>query len=141
MVWSGIVAERGLWVAVVMQAAEDIRTEERGSYHYAQSESFFTGIGEWARSREDVADSIDLHPDDLMRLGRAAIAARCLRDGDAAATVPEVSVTGVVQPSRPVPVLLLPAPAEPRPRGRPRKPTVAHDRDWWIKQFMEKQAA
>jgi hypothetical protein len=142
------VEHRALWVAVVMQARADIESEDRDGYDYAQAAAFFTGGGDWARSRQSIADCLELHPDDLMRLGRAAIAARRLRDGDVPvmvpvpakglrATAPEVCITNT---SPVVPVVVVPA--EPIPivkRGRPRKPV--HDKNWWIQDFLRREAA
>jgi hypothetical protein len=166
------VEHRALWVAVVMQARADIESEDRDGYDYAQAVAFFTGSGDWARSRQSIADCLELHPDDLMRLGKAAIAARCLRDGDApvmvdaAGSASECAMGLRSRPASPIPrpePLAMPVPAEPmvlseafnmepdsrhikspiavKKRGRPRKPVVPHDRNWWISRFLEKQAA
>jgi hypothetical protein len=61
---------RALWSAVVRQAREDIANEPMGSLEYEEAVAFFTGGGEWARSRGDVADCIELHPDDLAHAGQ-----------------------------------------------------------------------
>jgi hypothetical protein len=146
------VQHRALWSAVVLQARADIESEDRDGYDYAQAVAFFTGSGDWARSRQSIADCLELHPDDLMRLGKAAIAARCLRDGDApvmvdaAGSASECAMGLRSRPASPIPrpePLAMPVPAEPIPlkRGRPRKPTERHDRNWWIQDFLRKQAA
>jgi hypothetical protein len=133
------VEHRALWVAVVMQARSDIESEDRDGYDYAQAAAFFTSGGDWARSRQSIADCLELHPDDLMRLGRAAIAARCLRDGDVPVMVEACHELPAA--ARPIPALSR-ARAEPIPivkRGRPRKPV--HDKNWWIQDFLRREAA
>jgi hypothetical protein len=89
------VSERDLYAAAVELAVHDLDTEDYGSTHYEQSVLFFTAAaGEWADSREAIADHLELHGDDLARLGARAIAARQLRDG-----VPKVRV----RPARTIP--------------------------------------
>lgn len=179
--------DRNLWGAVVLKAHDDLDTAKYGSSHYITAKSFFTASGKWAESRQAIADELELHPDDLMRLGRATLAARHLRDG------PEpVSVSAGIRPqcattSRPAPRLTNPAPAGPKPSwptitatmpapepqkpkrrpGRPRKvpaavpptakparqerrltppqprngPREVRDRNWWIAQFLARNAA
>jgi hypothetical protein len=160
------VEHRALWSAVVLQARADIESEDRDGYDYAQALAFFTGSGDWAKSRQSIADCLELHPDDLMRLGKAAIAARCLRDGEvavmvaAAGSASECAMGLRSRPASPIPrpePLKIPVPAEPIPRlgtsgvrqpnekipllkrGRPRKPV--QDRNWWIARFLARQAA
>jgi hypothetical protein len=102
------VSERDLYAAAVEIAAHDLDTEPYGSTDYAQSVLFFTAAsGEWADSREAIADQLGLHGDDLARLGARAIAARHLRDGGPKVRVP----TPYEGPtSCPVPRLTNPAP-------------------------------
>jgi hypothetical protein len=107
---------RALWAAVVIQARDDLETEEYNSVDYGQAAAFFSAPGDWATSRRAIADALDLHPDDLMRLGRAVTAARTARDGGppvVARPVPRL-VVSVVEPV-PVPVAVVPAKV---PRGR-----------------------
>jgi hypothetical protein len=73
--------ERALWSAVVLQARVDIDYAEYDTTLYDTAVAFFLGAGEWGESRQHIADLLELHPDDLTRLGREAIAARHLRDG------------------------------------------------------------
>jgi hypothetical protein len=71
------IMERDLWIAVVSTAHEDIETGHYRSVDYSQSVSFFTEpTGTWAEWRTRVAEMIDLHGDDLKRLGERAITAR-----------------------------------------------------------------
>jgi hypothetical protein len=139
----GVMAERELWAAVVLQAQADLDGEAYGSVLYAQAEAFFVGAGPWGASRAEVADRLDLHGDDLRRLGRATLAARALRDGP-----PPVVVRAVADPipspiPRPVVVSVCPAPAVADLRvARRHKPIPERrDRNWWIAQFMARQAA
>jgi len=67
---------RQLWVAVVLQAQDDIKSEPLDSINYLQAVSFFTGGGEWAHTRAAISDHLNLHPDDLERCGRKYINAR-----------------------------------------------------------------
>jgi hypothetical protein len=160
-----------MWIAVALQAANDIATEDYGSTEYGEAVSFFTSPGEWAESRQRVADCIGRHTDELTRMGRAAIAVRHLRDGPepvrerVAGSAPH-STSGLrsrpatlrdgsepvrvrasveIQPTveRPVPRLTNPAPVvsliAPTRHGRPQK--ERRDRQWFITQFMAKQAA
>lgn len=145
---------RALWSAVVLAAVADIDGEHYRSAEYAQAVAFFLDAGAWGESRQNIADCLNLHADDLTRLGRAAIAARHLRDG-----VPPVSVRAAVaiQPitPRPVPSLTNPVPVVPRAEvirrpDPPEKPTREYrrrpgdpprDRDWYITRFMANQVA
>ena len=72
---------RALWSQVVLQAKQDLETEQPGSVVYGQAESFFFGARQWAETRDAIATMIDLHADDLTRLGRATIAARRVEEG------------------------------------------------------------
>jgi hypothetical protein len=58
---------------MVLQAAADLQDEPVNSTDYEQSVAFFTGRGPWAEWRSEVAGMIDLHPDDLRRLGQRII--------------------------------------------------------------------
>ena len=72
---------RAMWSQVVLQAKSDLETEQRGSTTYEQAEAFFLGNGQWAEARASIASMVDLHSDDLTRLGRLTIAARRATDG------------------------------------------------------------
>ena len=68
---------RALWAAVVWQALQDIESERYGSTDYTQSVTLLTApFGPWAVWRQEIADMLDLHGDDLMHAGRLAIADR-----------------------------------------------------------------
>jgi hypothetical protein len=101
---------RALWSQVVLQAKQDLEAEQLGSVLYGEAESFFLGAGQWAETRAAIATMIDLHADDLTRLGRATIAARRLEEGlpplpDPIAPPPAASV--------PMPALIaIPAPGK-----------------------------
>jgi hypothetical protein len=149
------VEERDLWAAVVSQAADDINTEDYRSVDYALAVSFFIASGEWAASRQAIADCIELHVSDIERLGRAAIAARHVRDGAPPAERPRPVRHPVqrVANSMPVHCPALPVartkhppmprlePASPRIAKLPRKCQPTRDRNWWIAKFMAKHAA
>ena len=72
---------RNLWVAVVLQAENDIETEPLDSIDFAQAVAFFIGTGDWVQNRVVIGDYLDLHRDDLERLGRRCINARRLAEG------------------------------------------------------------
>jgi hypothetical protein len=67
---------RALWSAAVMQAKADVEHQPFESIDYDQAVAFFIGGGAWAESRLALADCLELHPDDLERVGRRCIAAR-----------------------------------------------------------------
>lgn len=134
--------DRNLWAAVVIQARDDLDTENYLSVVYGEAVAFFTDrYGAWAESRQCIADQLDLHPDDLMRAGRSAITARSLRDGG-----PPVTVQALGRPPvypRPVPRLTNPVPVV---RSVPRQgiagPAVISDqRKDWIRRFLTRRAA
>jgi hypothetical protein len=115
---NGVPHHRALWAAVILQARDDLDTEHYGSVEHGHADAFFTAPGDWAVSRRAIADALDLHPDDLMRLGRAVTAARTARDGGppvVARPVPRL-VVSVAAPV-PVPVAVVPAKV-PRRVGR-----------------------
>jgi hypothetical protein len=130
-----------MWIGVVLQAANDINIEHYGSVEYGEAVSFFIAPGEWAESRQRIADCIGRHTDELMRMGRVAIDRRHLRDGPEPVRV-RASVE--IQPTvgRPVPRLTNPAPVVPLVaavrRGRPKS---NYDPSFWFREFMNKRAA
>ncbi len=72
---------RALWGAAVLQAKEDVERQPFNSIAYDQAVAFFVGGGAWAESRSALADCLDVHPDDIERVGRRCIAARRKLDG------------------------------------------------------------
>jgi hypothetical protein len=74
-------SNRALWAAVVLQVKNDIESEALDSLDYAQAVAFVTGSGSWIESRLAIADMLELHPDDIVRMGRDWIAARRLKEG------------------------------------------------------------
>src|SRR5664279_2250823 len=74
-------SERALWVAVVQQAIDDVADERIGSLDWDEAVAFFTHAGDWAAARTGVADMLELHPDDLVRVGRRLIAERRVSEG------------------------------------------------------------
>src|SRR4051812_20882529 len=72
---------RDLWVAVVLQAKDDIENEPLGSVDFTQAVAFFIGSGNWAQNRTVIGDYLDLHRDDLEKLGRRCINARRAAEG------------------------------------------------------------
>jgi hypothetical protein len=125
----GVPHTSALWAAVVLQARDDLDTEVYNSVDYSQAAAFFTAPGDWAISRRAIADALDLHPDDLTRLGRAVTAARSIRDGG-----PPVVV-------RPVPRLVvsvaapIPMPVAVVPTRVPRRIPVQGGRRWQFNRF------
>jgi hypothetical protein len=120
-------SERGLWAAVVLQAADDLDCEEYGSVDYEQSVCFFLNGGDWGKWRSDVALMINVHANDLSRLGRARIAARTLRDPP-----PPPKPRPLIVPPKPRPSAVeyaenysKPIPPRPKRIPRPLKPTPA----------------
>jgi hypothetical protein len=128
--------ERTLWTQVVLQARDDLADADRLSFNFNQAYAFFTGRHDWRRSREDIAECIGLHVDDLERLGRQTLAART----DQAV---EQKVEPVKLKSDPVPAIVhRPEPSlsvVPAKRGRPRN--AVRDRNWWIQDFLRREAA
>jgi hypothetical protein len=135
----GVMSERDMWAAVVLQAADDIEVEPRGSVEYDDAVAFFTGRGQWLESRRAVADHCGLHADDIERLGRIAIESRAERDPPPAPVIPPrlvAAATAYTPPiARPADALSVKRPNSPRRAGEKR------DRTWWIARFMAKQAA
>jgi hypothetical protein len=72
---------RVLWAQVVLQAKADLENEPIGSILFNQAAAFFVNRGEWAESRLVVADCLNMHPDDLSRVGQRWIADRREREG------------------------------------------------------------
>jgi len=74
-------AYRVLWVQVVLQAKADLENEPIGSILYNQAAAFFVSRGDWAESRLIIADCLNMHPDDLSRVGLSWINDRRRRKG------------------------------------------------------------
>ena len=74
------VAYRSLWSSAVLQALEDIENQPIPSTEYAEAEAFFIRPGAWARSRNTIADILDMHPGQLEMIGRRRIEARRVAD-------------------------------------------------------------
>jgi hypothetical protein len=72
---------RVLWAQVVLQAKADLENEPIGSILYNQAAAFFVSRGDWAESRLMVADCLNMHPDDLSRVGQQWIDERRRREG------------------------------------------------------------
>jgi len=72
---------RALWGAAVLQAKADVEQQPIGSIDYDYAVAFFVGGGAWAESRAALADCLDVHPDDIERVGRRCIAARRKLEG------------------------------------------------------------
>jgi hypothetical protein len=107
---------RSLWIAVVLQAKTDIENEPLDSIHFAKAVAFFIGSGAWAENRVAVGDYLDLHRDDLERLGRRCINARRIAEG-----------LEPLLPRQPWPTVARAKPAEvqrfqPKARSQPARP-------------------
>ena len=120
---------RALWSAVVLQAKSDIETEPMDSVDYAQAVAFFTGGGEWAHGRANVADFLDLHPDDLERCGRRWIAARRRQEGlspEPERPLRSVPLTGLRTPLNLTGLVAIPAPPQRRRCPATQEPKCAN---------------
>ena len=113
-------SERGLWSAVVLQAHDDLQFEPRNSVIYGEAEAFFFhAVGPWAQSRQTIADQLEVHADDITRLGRLTIAARNIAEN--------------TTPIRPDLVAVM--------RRKPLPPRVLKDRQSFIDRFMANREA
>lgn len=119
---------RNLWAAVVNQALDDLREFPYGSVEYTQAFEFFTGLGEWQRSREQIADYLELHPDDIRKAGKAVIQARRLVDGG---DRPAPRRIALVQPAE-APPAFLPPPPDIRQRLDPTRVQRGLKQPWWL---------
>jgi len=72
---------RRLWAAVVEQSLTDVADEPIDSVLWNQARAFFVSGGTWAEGRQNIADLLGVHPEDLERVGRRAINARLLQEG------------------------------------------------------------
>jgi hypothetical protein len=88
---------RDLWVAVVLQAKADIETEPLNSIDFTQSVAFFIGSGDWVQNRIAIADYLNLHRDDLEKLGR-----RCINLNPAFDALPDSSGSAAVLGYEPI---------------------------------------
>jgi hypothetical protein len=124
---------RNLWAAVVNQAFDDLRELAYGSVDYEQSVQFLTGRGEWASWREQVADYLELHPDDIRRAGLAVIQTRHRADGGPIKKI-------VPPPTAPAPTLVVsheiavrPTLPDIRHRLDPKRVQGGLKKPWWLK--------
>lgn len=62
-------ADRGLWVAVLEQAREDVADMPFDSLECLEAVAFLTGGGQWREARAEVGAHLDIHPDDIKRAG------------------------------------------------------------------------
>jgi hypothetical protein len=133
---------------VVLLAADDLLEADFGSTEYEDARSFFCSGGHWRESRTLIAEQLELHVNDLERLGRARLFERPPpKRAPAPRPVPLIPpLTPAPTPTPPPPPTPTPAPpAKPAakpvvepPRRRPRKPREVHDRKWFIDQFLRK---
>jgi hypothetical protein len=124
-----------LWLEVVLQALADIADEPVGSTPFNQSVWFFIGGGDWLEGRQNIADMLSLHADDLERAGRRAANARLLKEGlpplEKRAPTPRLPgpAQKPVEPAKPVPMPKLVATFAPEPdRKRRHQPGKWRDR-------------
>lgn len=71
---------RALWSQVILQARWDLAQCAVGSKSFEQAAAFFVEDGQWGDSRTAIAEMVDLHPDDLTRMGRLLIDKRRAED-------------------------------------------------------------
>jgi hypothetical protein len=127
---------RVLWSEVVLAASADIVSEPYGSIDFTDAEAFFTAGGSWAESRETIAAFLELHVDDLTRLGRRVLAERWAREVPPPLK-PLVHMrrkAPVVEPVKVKPKVPFPCPKPVKPPREPR------DRDFWIARFLARQS-
>jgi hypothetical protein len=103
--------ERALWCAVVQQALDDLDYEPVNSLLHDDAAAFFLNGGEWAVSRGEVADMLDIHPDDIRRCGVRHMAERRRAEGIPEPVVaPCHAVTAAPAPMPRLEAVFLPAP-------------------------------
>lgn len=126
---------------MLLIAVSDIRDEPYDSIDYSQSVRLFTAkAGPWASWRVEVAEMLELHADDLRRLGRAEIAAREAREPPPVRAQPAVGPIVIphqtIGPTPPAPVVSLrrPKPLKPRLRQDNAAPGA------WVRQFARRRA-
>ncbi|PPQ35038.1 hypothetical protein CCS01_09045 [Rhodopila globiformis] len=127
-------AYRVLWAQVVMQAKADLENEPIGSILYNQAAAFFVSRGDWAESRLMIADCLNMHPDDLSRVGQQWINDRRRREG--------LELEQNEAPKKSDPLVLprlvaVPGPSTHVRRGRTRTPRAVNP----FNPFREKVAA
>lgn len=110
--------ERSLWVAVVHQAIVDIKNEPIGSVVFSQAAAFLTGDKEWGEARRSIGDHIDLHPDDIRRVGHRLINERRKAEGLPPLPPPPIPARLQRSPKLPMPALVLTPGPEPNRTGR-----------------------
>lgn len=106
---------RRLWAQVVLQAKSDLDAEPIDSILFNQAAAFFVGRGEWAASRANVADCLEMHPDALGRCGERWIAERRQREGLEPAPSAAFSVRSPAPLSR---LVAVPSPDPQAAKGR-----------------------
>jgi hypothetical protein len=109
--------ERMLWLAVLAQAKDDLELRPMNSLEYASAAAFFTGGGEWAESRQEIAIQLDLDPETLRHMGKTWIAARREAAG-LPAEEPQPTLKAASKPA-PLPVITC-TPAQPLVPPEPR---------------------
>jgi hypothetical protein len=113
---------QALWSQVVLQAKDDVETSLFGSVEYQQAADFFVGTGNWAEARTSIAEMVDLHPDDLTRLGRQLINLRRDQEGLPPLIINQTPVMAAL----PIPLPVLFATMPPPPSPRESQPSARH---------------
>lgn len=134
---------RRLWAAVVEQSLTDVADEPIDSVLWNQARAFFVSGGTWAEGRQNIADLLGVHPEDLERVGRRAINARLLQEGlpplVTQAPTPRLPIQRALRPAvvavrqRLPRLVAIPAPPEPEPERRDR--TGGWRRRWSVNPF------
>lgn len=107
--------QQRLWLAVVMQAAADLIFEPWKSLQQAEAMAFFLEDGPWGQRRNEIAEELGMHGDDVRRVGRERLTARIAADPPP----PGIKLPPLVSPPRMV------APPRPvRPASPPREKLV-----------------
>ena len=75
-----MIHEFSLWVSVLRQALDDLENEPLHSASFGEAQAFFTGAGSWGESRRTVGDFLQMHPDELKRIGERHLKARLARE-------------------------------------------------------------
>jgi len=113
-----------LWAAVILRALKDIEEEPYDSLLFNEARDFLTGGGAWGQSRQDIAEQVNLHGDDIRRIALAQLAQRASHDPPPVRP-PVTKVQPAAVPVAPRPMLVRPAPnrvAPARPVPEPPAP-------------------
>lgn len=124
---------RALWLAVLLQAKEDLRYEPLDSVDFNAAAAFFTSGGEWAVSRRDIGELLGIDPSALRRLGRTWLAERRVSEGlpPEAPAAPRAPPVPAVKPH----LVYTPPVFRPEPAAPPEPRRARRGRAWSYNPF------